>query len=201
MNKEVIENILIRTLTVLFLFGTVIFSSMSLRSDASTPTYSYKWKQSAITVYLYDAYGNSTIKSAVSAGLKKWNSTDAPTVKVITNTYLDGTYNISAFIDTYGNTSWDARTNTKYSNTTNYVKGSAIHVNVSNLKKYKSVSGLWTAISCHEMGHSLGLKHNVLVADKSIMKKYTIEYYDYKDGSIKLTGPTSIDKTAINKKY
>ena len=75
---------------------------------------------------------------------------------------------------------------------------SVMQINAHYRTKYYKTRGLWQAIACHELGHTLCLDHNTS-SSPSIMRRVAKQYYI--DGAPKWTTPKSADIVPINLKY
>lgn len=174
-------------------------SSVIMIAKAATPLKSYYWSESSLTCYVSSTistnYGSGTY-NGILAGLKNWNSTDAPTIST-TSTLT--TAPILLGMSDFGSTGWDGLSSVSATN--NKATSSLISLNTNYLSSYTSTSDLWKALATHEMGHTLGLGHNVTAVETSIMKEYTVSYYNYSGTSPKYTAPRPVDTDAMNSKY
>lgn len=178
-----------------------MFFALSSVVYAVTPRFENNiyWEKTSLTCYIdsnimYD-YGTN-ISSAIGDGILSWNSTDAPTISL-----SDDYINWDVIVEMYdlGYTGWDADCTT-YPVDNNHVQitdYAIIVINSGALSSYLNNANLWKALACHEMGHAHGLDHNTNDED-SIMKPYTIDYYNYSGTSPRWTTPRAADKAGVN---
>ncbi len=194
----IIENNTIRAITNANLdMFTELSSSVSVNATTPAADHGCIWAYSSLNCYIdssVSSYG-SNIKSAASTGAKAWNSTQAPTVSIGAT---GSSSEIGINMANYGSIGWNGNTVTHYSN--GEILGAEIRLNASGLEDYFSDSGLWQAITCHEMGHALGLGHNTS-SSSSVMHPYTTDYYNYAGSSPKIKTPQSADRTGMNNIY
>lgn len=104
----------------------------------------------------------------------------------------------------YGSTGWDGLTTTNSNINTHIANYAITYLNTYCFQNNITEYNLWKAITCHEIGHALGLDHYVLAPgeteEDSIMKAYTYQYYDV-NGTTHITSPCSPDTIAMNAKY
>lgn len=168
----------------------------------STPCLPYYWDKGVLSVYIpsnISSSYSSNIYNGICNGVNTWpNNTKSPHI-VITNTFSSNN-DVTVSVSNYGDTSWDAITKTTYNSSTNACLSSEIKINTYYRSSYYNITGLWQAITCHEMGHTLGLDHNTDQSIQSIMYPYTEQYFN-PNGSPKITDPCLSDIQSINTKY
>ena len=100
----------------------------------------------------------------------------------------------------YGPTTWNGRTTTHFNTSSGVINGAEIRLNENGLEDYVSDTGLWQALTCHEMGHALGLGHNTS-SSSSVMHSATTDYYNYRGSSPKIRTPQTADRNGMNSIY
>lgn len=175
-------------------------ATISGLSVTNTPTKSYYWNKSSLVVYVQgdirDRYHSNT-RIGICNGIQAWEKkTDSPSTSITLSTV---NADVCVYMYDYGATGWDAQTDTYYDNS-NICDYSRIKVNAHNLTNYYSLEGLWQALACHEFGHTLGLNHNDS-GSASIMRSYTLDYYNYSGLLPRYKVPQTADINSINSKY
>ncbi len=174
-------------------------SAYETRAVTNTPTYSYYWNKSSLKVYVQgdirDRYHANT-RTGICNGINAWhNSTDSPTTTITLSTV---NADVCVYMYDYGITGWDGLTETSHSS--NICSYSRITINSHSLTSYYKTTNLWQALTCHEFGHTLGLKHNTS-SSSSIMRPSTLDYYNYEGLLPKWKVPKKADINPINAKY
>ena len=147
-------------------------TSLSL-SNGNTPFEKYYWSHNP-KVYLANAitndYGAAVMAKIVSA-MYSWNGIGNKSfVREFNITNAD----VLIFMNNYGVTGWDGISN-RSCDSDRYL--TLVQISLNNRGQAGSDLTFWQAVSCHELGHAIGLGHNFNLSIPSIMYENTSSYY------------------------